>query len=92
MRRTIELHRTYRHGRQALVYPEPAAPRPTASRKDTKRWCRGKVGVHHRLAWVQDRRYEFTPRCTACGKIFGYCRPWATEPCKCGHHRARGTA
>jgi len=54
------------------------------SSKDKKRWCRGKVGVQHKLVVTLDSGGRFFPRlvrhCSVCGKQFDtYCR-WGAPP------------
>lgn len=48
----------------------------TRNSKDTKRWCRGKKGVNHKLAWARGRLYGSTQwwdqRCELCHKKFDY--------------------
>lgn len=48
------------------------------AKKDTKKWCGGKVGQEHRFGWEQDRRYYIGREsanvpwiciCERCGKI-----------------------
>lgn len=83
MRRTIQIHRSYR---KALVYPEPNEPRTAAGRKDTKRWCRGKVGVKHSPEWRPDHIAQFTVyACTTCGRHLDWCGGFHPV-CKCGRH------
>jgi hypothetical protein len=60
------------------------------SRKDTRRWCRGKLGVLHLAEWRPIRpgfdSYELI--CTACGRKLDWCShaPWWRRkyPCRCG--------
>jgi len=57
-------------------------PPPGGSRKNTKKWCRGKVGVQHKL---ECRKYNEAPSalssswrilvCAKCGKHFDYYYP-----------------
>jgi hypothetical protein len=60
---------------------DPPAETKTKSRKDTKKWCRGKVGLEHKSKWVNSFtfRYPNVPGdhsgfpgeiqiCTECGK------------------------
>jgi hypothetical protein len=59
-------------------------PMPT-KRKDTKRWCRGKAGVEHKLVVVVLRRFTLIPslvrHCSGCGKEFGsYSGVWGKPP------------
>lgn len=50
--------------------------RPVSGRKDTRKWCGGKVGREHELA-VFERKWSFSTSawhercCTRCGKEFG---------------------
>ena len=77
-------------------YPASDEHRPVAGKKDTKRWCRGKVGAEHVKAWVLDRRYStktgrtgwYNFQCTECRRQFGFCTDWigTRRRCKCGHH------
>lgn len=60
-------------------------------KKDTKRWCRGKVGVEHIPEWVKNP-YMYVYACTSCGKHFDFCFEWLTEKCKCGHHSEKKSA
>ena len=61
-------------------------------KKDTKRWCKGKVGREHVKEWQV--RHEFYLHdlqyllCINCGKVFDYRYP-CTEcgEFKCGGHR-----
>jgi hypothetical protein len=89
MRRKLEL-RSYR----TAVYPEPAEPRKSPGRKDTKRWCRGKVGAEHSREWICDARFPLTGEwswwilaCARCGRHLDFCSR-SQRACRCGHHRA----
>jgi hypothetical protein len=70
-----------------LRSPGPCGRR---SRKDTRRWCRGKAGVPHRTAWQPVRpgsdSYELI--CSVCGKKLDWCchASWwrRKDPCRCG--------
>lgn len=61
--------------------PEVAKPSAT---KDTKRWCKGKVGREHKLVVTLDVKWHGYPRllrsCTTCGKEFGSYSGWGKEP------------
>ena len=84
MRRTLQIHRSYR---KALVYPEPTEPRRAPARKNTKRWCRGRVGVTHLPEWRADHLPNFMVyACTTCGRHLDWCSR-SQLVCKCGHHR-----
>ena len=50
-------------------------PAPHHSKKNTKRWCRGKVGVAHDFAWHLDykgRKGWHEETCKNCGKSRDY--------------------
>ena len=57
---------SHKFHRQRPDHPEVAQHR---SHKDTKRWCRGKVGVKHKWARYGDRWYIHDV-CTVCGKRY----------------------
>ena len=64
----------------------PEVSRPVAASKDTKRWCRGKVGREHQPkcfprthSILGDTGWREL-RCEACGKCLAYWVPWFTEP------------
>lgn len=73
-------------------YPEPGRERKTNSR-DTRRWCKGKVGQEHNYTWTVDTRYNFGGRrdwyklaCSDCGKWKNFCSGvWLG--CICGNHK-----
>jgi hypothetical protein len=87
-------------GDRIVVPPAPEVPRRPAGRKDTKRWCGGKVGREHTYEWVRSERYGalqrepdsdawWDERCSTCQKKRGYC--WRGfgrhgRKCICGHH------
>lgn len=87
--------RTWEGGRKRIP-DAPAEPKRSA-RKDTKRWCRGKVGVEHVYVWTDDARFDYfderdnrggLPRvlsCTACGRQKDWC--WGATDCRCGAHK-----
>lgn len=60
------------------------APIPFRSVKDTKKWCKGKVGREHKPTCFVDNKSYYTvvkkqPRilaCSACGVTLGYWEPW----------------
>lgn len=88
-------------GERNRVEDPPAEPKRPAGKKDTKRWCRGKVGREHIFEWVRDERRDFkrmfhgtpTPdheawwqlRCSACLKQKEYCTGMFNK-CACGRH------
>jgi hypothetical protein len=85
MRRTIQIHRSYR---KALVYPEPEQPRKVGGKKNTRRWCRGRVGLAHTPAWMTDPGGLpgwMVYACTKCGRHLDGCGRFS-QPCKCGTH------
>jgi hypothetical protein len=59
----------------------PDGHRPVAGKKDTKKWCRGKVGVKHELKCMPWSTLT-TGRvlaCVNCGKHLDYYLPWPTQ-------------
>jgi hypothetical protein len=85
-------------GERNPVPDVPAEPK-RQSKKNTKRWCRGKVGREHRMEWIHDKKHDWgqarppesgwwTYRCAECLKHFDYCWPIA-QKCKCGQHPTR---
>jgi hypothetical protein len=67
--------RDFRHD-----FDVPGVPVRRAARKDTKRWCRGKVGREHQFVWGEVRRTSLYGRtqtyaCRACGKVRNW-RSW----------------
>ena len=83
--------------------PIPEEPKPRSNKKDTKHWCRGKVGRTHKLEWINwpnehyskwhaDRGVEHCKvrACTVCGKQFEICwnSSWMRkQECICGLHK-----
>lgn len=63
-----------------------AAPphRARGNRKDTRRWCRGKVGVEHAYRWTVTRLGLNVERCITCGRMGRYCFGWRIGKCICG--------
>jgi hypothetical protein len=65
-------------------------PSRRRSKKNTRRWCRGKVGVLHRTEWLPTHlgsdSYELI--CSVCGKKIDWCfhASWwrRRNPCRCG--------
>lgn len=71
--------------------PSYREPRNRSKNKDRRRWCRGKVGVEHRIVLVQFKklpcRTRTTPqggtewwcfhrrKCEVCGKALGFIKP-----------------
>lgn len=59
------IKRDFRHN------PEVASRKPR-SKKDTKRWCRGKVGVKHVFQLIERAEFKVfawnTNKCVNCGK------------------------
>lgn len=73
--------------------PDAQVAKPKASKKDTKRWCKGKEGREHKtevrsykdakgVKWAHDGWFILI--CTACGKELDRYWPlglqWANEP------------
>lgn len=89
------------NNRKRKMPPSSDEHRPVSGKKDTKRWCRGKVGIEHKKKWALNRRMDhslttkrpntcWTFSCTECGKEFDYCTEYLGRggKCKCGHHGA----
>lgn len=87
-------------GERNVVVDAPEVPRRPSAKKDTKRWCLGKVGRQHVLAWERNARFNHIPgrpdheawwseTCVNCRKEFRYCyRAFGrTKPCACGRHK-----
>jgi hypothetical protein len=63
--------------------------KPSPSKKDTKKWCGGKVGREHKPAWrMSGKIYSSMAifECEKCKKQMGWCCPWGKNECKCGLH------
>ena len=75
------------NGTYSVIKDIPEEPR-RSSKKDTKRWCRGKVGEEHRYEWKEDvgGGSWMILSCVECGRKKDYCFRWLSEPCKCGMH------
>lgn len=78
---------------KAVEVVRPEAPAPHRSRKDTKRWCKGKVGREHAYRWILSPiRFGTQPPswweelCETCGRKARWCTRGFKE-CICGHHR-----
>lgn len=80
--------------RQAAAHVDPDAPeyrerRGRSKRRDTKRWCRGKAGVEHRVQVVSFKDIDCREwselgksylcfhenRCAECGRRLGFIKP-----------------
>jgi len=87
-------------GERTPVPELPEEPRH-ATRKDTKRWCRGRVGVEHQYAWQRSRKHDYgrvpppepgwyIEACSLCGRQRNWC--WSgwngtrSRKCICGQH------
>lgn len=55
----------HRFERQRRDVPEVPRHR---NGKDTRRWCRGKVGVEHKVQAAEIHSWLTVHRCTVCGK------------------------
>jgi hypothetical protein len=68
----------------------PPGPCGGRSKKNTRRWCRGKAGVLHRTAWqaVSAGSDSYELICSVCGKKLDWCchASWwpRRDPCRCG--------
>jgi hypothetical protein len=78
----------------------PEEPRQPYGKKDTRRWCRGRVGVEHKKAWFHGRWNWNELRCTVCRRRFDWCfwRAWLAgnpgageDKCICGLHVPKPT-
>lgn len=61
--------RDFRHSKS-----DPEVPK-YKNKKDTKRWCKGKVGVEHdlvRVPWKGAPTVAQVDECTKCGKNIGF--------------------
>lgn len=48
------------------------------TKKDTKRWCKGRVGIKHEPRWIADLRFSsgaMVFACAKCGKHFDWYSP-----------------
>lgn len=80
MGRLKKEHGGYRTSGLWLKYKSPAVsekPRKPKSKKDKRKWCRGKQGVEHELrryfytyGWESKRSNWIRTRCIRCGKQF----------------------
>ena len=76
---------------RTVVADPPDIPK-RGSRKDTRRWCRGKVGREHRYEWVESHRWASGNsgwkdlKCVECGRLKDFCSGWLSG-CKCGAHK-----
>ena len=59
----------------------PEVPRHRSS-KDTRKWCRGKTGIEHRVEVSYDRPWGVVHFCSVCGKHieFGKQQPYWLLP------------
>ncbi len=68
--------------------PWPERPRK-ANKKDTRRWCRGKLGLEHRYHWQpKSGSHWFEEVCSGCGKQRRWCGGWF-RTCICGSHELK---
>lgn len=88
------INRDTRHDKSAV----PEQPKHKPKRKDTKKWCRGRVGKEHKLEW---KTYEevkhsswcakgdsnwFILMCTVCNKQIEHCWSFIKGKCKNPNH------
>lgn len=72
--------------RDARAAKDELSERPVASAKNTKRWCRGRVGVEHqgqcfrRETPIIPARYHYQLICTVCGKHLDWYWPMVGVP------------
>ena len=66
--------------RDARADKTPERPRPRAAKKDTKHWCKGKVGREHRGEWRWAKPYRFLrsweKACAECDKRLRWTTDW----------------
>ena len=69
--------RDFRH-----AHDEPEVPRHKGSKKNTKKWCKGKKGVEHtsilrKKTWRtgEERVLYYSNECEKCGKHLNYQYP-----------------
>lgn len=68
--------------------------RRSGNSKDTKLWCKGKIGREHVKEWRTSNKHNHRVKwmellCVNCEKRFDYCCEWLAgrgEVCKCGFH------
>lgn len=82
----------YARDMRATKDPEPQVGKHRSS-KNTRKWCKGKVGKEHKGIWVVESN-RTTPRwftlvCENCNKHLDYCWPFSHRivKCKCGFHK-----
>ncbi len=56
--------------RSARNYSEPDEIRRGASKKNTRKWCKGVVGRKHTLALYNKYTFAHNYKCLSCGKEF----------------------
>jgi hypothetical protein len=81
-----ESNRKRRDARQTAI---PDIRPPGGSKKNTKKWCRGKVGVKHQPEWVSynsTKHTSFAPNgwrlfiCKKCGRELDWDFPLLRQP------------
>jgi hypothetical protein len=76
--------------RDARATKEPETEIRHSAKKNTKKWCGGKVGREHKPRWVSDHNKLYSSasifECEKCKKHLDYCWPWGKSECKCGLH------
>ena len=72
----------------------PEEPKKASNKKNTRKWCKGKVNVKHIPEWIENPKSvgnSFSVyQCQVCGKVLDYCFMWSWAPlkeCKCGLHK-----
>ena len=74
---------------------EEEVEKPVAGKKNTRKWCKGKVGREHKLEWEKSSwgfSSTYVHICTVCGKHLDYCfesfwRFGKDKKCICGNHK-----
>lgn len=66
--------------RDARADKTPDRSRPQPAKKDTKQWCKGRVGRVHQVVWRRAKKYRFLTSwekaCLVCGKRLHWTMNW----------------
>lgn len=76
--------------RDARAAKDPETEVKHSAKKNTKKWCGGKIGREHTPRWVPGNYRGIgsmsTFECEKCRKHMDWCMPWGKRECKCGLH------
>ncbi len=61
------------------------------SKKNTKKFCKGKEGVLHQPRWVEGQLSVMNYRCIACFKVLATCLHFGGRRCICGKRSQKET-